>query len=1026
MGVVYRAEDERLRRRVALKLLSAELAADERFCERFVRESYLAAAIEHPGVVPVYEAGDIDGVLYLAMRYVDGRDLGAILRSEGALAPERAVGLVEQLADALDVAHAAGLIHRDVKPANTLVSSERGHQHVYLVDFGITQEITSPERLTESGQLVGSVDYVAPERIRGDPIDGRADVYSLGCVLYQCLTGEVPFPRDSDMTRIYAHLQDEPPSASERRPGVPQALDAVVLRALAKEPDVRWQSCGELAEAARSALAGTAPGAPATSPPARRRPRAALVAAGFAVALAAIAAGVVAFTGGDERSPGPPSGGQVVAIDAAKGRVTSRLAAGRTPTALVSEGSARVWMIDADARTLLRLDTETGAVESTATGATPIDVAIGAGGVWVANGTPRQGNFSLGPTLDKVVRLDPATQSQEAEVPLPPRGDLAEANGVDGQVAVLGDAVWIVKADGSVVRVDGPTARVTASPDRISAYAIAAGRAGVWALTADGSAVPLDPRTARAGRRVRIPGGADDLAVGDSAVWATSAGEGKLWRIVPGERSVPGSVEVGSGATDVAATRRAVWIANPGAGTVTQVDPVEMRVVRVIEVGGTPRSLATDGRTVWAATTGAGAAPARSAAGVRTLPPDICEPVVAGNGGKADLLIASDLPLLGDSRLEATQMAQAIQFVLRERRFRAGRFRLAYQSCNDALPATGQYDFDRCASNGRAYARNPDVVAVLGSFNSGCAIALLPELNRARGGPVPMFSALNSYVGLTREADQRGLLGELYPTGTRSFARIFPADDLQGAALAEFAHRRGRERAFILEDPAASGYSDLIADAFATVAERRGLEIAGRVRWDRRRDSYAALARRIKASGADAVLVSGLVTSNAGQLVKDVRSSLGRRVDILAPDGLVATDLFDAAGASALGVYLTYQGLATNRLPPAGDRFLARFARAQPGVEVAQYSVYAAQTAETLLDAIARSDGTRASVLEQLLRARDPQGLTGEIGFDERGDITQGAETIVRIVGGKRGTGIQSLSAVVVEDVIPVTPAMVE
>ena len=270
MGVVYRAEDERLRRRVALKLLSAQLAADERFCERFVRESRLAAAIEHPGVVPVYEAGDIDGVLYLAMRYVDGRDLGAILRSDGALAPERAVALVEQLADALDVAHAAGLIHRDVKPANTLVSSERGDERVYLVDFGITQDITNPERLTETGQLVGSVDYVAPERIRGDPIDGRADVYSLGCVLYQCLTGEVPFPRDSDMTRIYAHLQDEPPSASERRPGVPPALDAVVLRALAKEPEERWQSCGELAEAARSALAGTAPVAPAR----RRRPRA--------------------------------------------------------------------------------------------------------------------------------------------------------------------------------------------------------------------------------------------------------------------------------------------------------------------------------------------------------------------------------------------------------------------------------------------------------------------------------------------------------------------------------------------------------------------------------------------------------------------------------------------------------------------------------------------------------------------------------------------------------------------------------
>ena len=749
------------------------------------------------------------------------------------------------------------------------------------------------------------------------------------------------------------------------------------------------------------------------------------MAAGLALALAAIGLGVMALTGGDERPVVPPSGGQVVAIDASTGRVTSRLAAGRTPTALAYEAPGRLWMIDADARTLVRLDTETGAVETTATGATPVDVAIGAGGVWVANGTPRRSEFTLGPIVDRVVRLDAATQRQDAEVSLPPTGDLADTNGVDNQLAVMGDAVWVVNADGSIVRLDGPAANVTASPRSIRAFAIAAGRAGVWALAADGSVVPLNPRTARAGRRVRIPGGVDGLAVGDTAAWATSWGEGKLWRIVPGAGSVPGSVEVGSGATDLAITPGAAWVANPGAGTVTQVDPVAMRVVRVLEVGGTPRSLATDGRTVWAAATGTAAAPALSAAGVRTLPSEICEPVVAGNGGRADLLLASDLPLLGDARLQATQMAQAIQFVLRERGFRAGRFRLAYQSCNDALPATGMFDFDRCATNGRAYAGNPDVVAVLGSFNSGCALALLPELNRANGGPVPMISPINSYVGLTREADEPGLLGELYPTGKRSFVRIYPADDLQGAALAEFARRRGRSRVFVLEDDVV-GYSDLIADAFVTAAERGGLAIAGRVRWDPRRDSYVALARRVHASGADAVLVSGLVVNNGGRLIRDLRTRLGRRVDILAPDGFAAADLFDAAGAAALGVHVAYAGVATDRLPPAGDRFLERFARSRPGVEVAQSAVYAAQTAETLLDAIARSDGTRASVLEQLIRTRDADGLVGEIAFDERGDIAQGVETIVRVVGGKRGTGILSLSGAVVEDVIPVTPAMVE
>lgn len=181
MGVVYRAEDRRLARPVALKLLAEHHAADAHFRDRFLRESRLAAAIEHPGVVPIYEAAAVDGTLYIAMRYVDGRDLGALLTEEGRLDPERAVAIVEQLADALDAAHARGLIHRDVKPSNAIVADERGRERIYLVDFGITRDLGSDESLTETGAMVGTVDYLAPERIRGGTVDGRADVYSLGC-----------------------------------------------------------------------------------------------------------------------------------------------------------------------------------------------------------------------------------------------------------------------------------------------------------------------------------------------------------------------------------------------------------------------------------------------------------------------------------------------------------------------------------------------------------------------------------------------------------------------------------------------------------------------------------------------------------------------------------------------------------------------------------------------------------------------------------------------------------------------------
>ena len=168
--------------------------------------------------MPIYEAGEVDGQLYIAMRYVEGTDLGSLLRREGPLAPERAVALVGQLADALDAAHARGLVHRDVKPSNALVAVEGAAEHVYLADFGLTKHTRPPVGLTASDQLVGTVDYVAPERIRGEPADGRADIYSLGCVLFECLTGEVPFPRGSEVATIYAHLEDDPPRASERRP----------------------------------------------------------------------------------------------------------------------------------------------------------------------------------------------------------------------------------------------------------------------------------------------------------------------------------------------------------------------------------------------------------------------------------------------------------------------------------------------------------------------------------------------------------------------------------------------------------------------------------------------------------------------------------------------------------------------------------------------------------------------------------------------------------------------------------------
>src|SRR3954469_3811614 len=268
MGGVYRATQLGLGRPVALKLIATELAHDVSFRQRFQRESQIAASIDHPNVIPVYEAGESEGSLFLAMRYVDGTDLGALVGREGRLDPARAVRIVAQVAAGLDAAHRRGLVHRDVKPANVLLADE--DEHVYLTDFGLTKRTTSAAALTRTGMFVGTLDYCAPEQIRGEPADGRADVYALGCVLFRCLAGEAPYERDSDVAKMYAHLNDPIPTVTALAPDVPAALDDVLAEALAKDADDRFSTAGALAQAALAALADApapvAPRAPSVAP----------------------------------------------------------------------------------------------------------------------------------------------------------------------------------------------------------------------------------------------------------------------------------------------------------------------------------------------------------------------------------------------------------------------------------------------------------------------------------------------------------------------------------------------------------------------------------------------------------------------------------------------------------------------------------------------------------------------------------------------------------------------------------------
>ncbi|GAA4042604.1 serine/threonine-protein kinase [Streptomyces shaanxiensis] len=261
MAVVYRARDVRLDRTVALKLLAPELARNDTFRRRFTHESRTAAAIDHPHIVPVYEADETDGVLYIAMRYVSGSDLRHLLDLQGPLPPPTALRIAVQVASALDAAHEHGLVHRDVKPGNILVArgTDSDHpEHVYLTDFGLTKKSLSLTGFTTVGQFVGTLDYVAPEQISGKPVDARCDVYGFACVVYECLAGHPPFQRDEDMALLWAHQYDEPPPLTEERTDLAPTVDAVFAMALAKSPDDRHDSCLGFVADLRAAVAGEA------------------------------------------------------------------------------------------------------------------------------------------------------------------------------------------------------------------------------------------------------------------------------------------------------------------------------------------------------------------------------------------------------------------------------------------------------------------------------------------------------------------------------------------------------------------------------------------------------------------------------------------------------------------------------------------------------------------------------------------------------------------------------------------------
>ena len=382
------------------------------------------------------------------------------------------------------------------------------------------------------------------------------------------------------------------------------------------------------------------------------------------------------------------------------------------------------------------------------------------------------------------------------------------------------------------------------------------------------------------------------------------------------------------------------------------------------------------------------------------LPSSSCGPVQFKGSGKPDVIIASDLPLQGAGRSQTVEMTKAINFILAQHGYTAGKLTVGYQSCDDATPQAGKWDSGKAAANAQAYAADKSVVGVIGTFNSGAAEIEIPVLNRAAGGPVAMVSPANTYVGLTHAGPGTapGEPGKYYPTGKRNYIRVVAADDFQGAADAILAQRLKRKSVYVLNDKEAYGLG--VATNFRNAATKLGIKIAGFEAWDPASSSYEALATKIKRSGADAVFIGGLVCENGGKLVKDLAAGLGSDVQLMAPDGFTPISaVVQGAGTAAEGLTVSVAGLPNKQLKGAGKAFLAGFGKVI-GKEPDPYSVYAAQAAEVLLAAIARSDGSRGSISAELFNTKIKNGLLGSFTINKNGDTSSNPVAIYKIKGG--------------------------
>ena len=382
------------------------------------------------------------------------------------------------------------------------------------------------------------------------------------------------------------------------------------------------------------------------------------------------------------------------------------------------------------------------------------------------------------------------------------------------------------------------------------------------------------------------------------------------------------------------------------------------------------------------------------------LPSSSCTAIEYKGDGNPDYIVASDFPLQGSSRTQTEQIVAAIRLELQNRKWKAGDYKIGFQSCDDSTAQAGKWDSGKCSTNANAYAANDKVVGIIGTFNSGCAAIVIPVVNEAPNGGIPMISPANTYPCLTVNLPGGCDASEpdkYYPSGTRNYARVVPADDYQGAAVAEFAQSKGIKKVFVLNDKEAYGLG--VATTFKKAAASLGIQIAGFEAWDPKAASYEALFKKIQGTGADAVFLGGLIDENGAQVIKDKVAVLGPNdgdVKLLAPDGFTTQATIDESGGAAKGMYMSVAGVPIDQFKGPAKQFIdGLLAGPLAGKDVDPYAIYGAQAAQVLFNAIAASDGTRSDIIAKMFQTKVTDGLLGSFSINENGDPSEASGAVV-------------------------------